>query len=133
MNDEVNLYPCGIVISPYVPWIAASPDRRVYSPGRQPSFGLLEIKCPQNDKLHEVTCLELHDGSLQLKRTHNYYYQIQCQLAVTGLTWCDFIVHLNNGLHHIETISFDEHVWENIQCKVDDFYLAHFKKKLPLK
>src|SRR6218665_501232 len=128
MNDEVNLYSCGIVVSPYVPWIAASPDRKVYCPGRQPSFGLLEIKCPQNDELHKVEYLEMHDGSLKLKRAHNYYYQIQCQLAVTGLQWCDFIVYLNNGLLHMETIFFDEHCWNTtIQCKVDDFYLTYFK------
>src|SRR6218665_839694 len=124
MNDEVNLYPCGIVVSPYVPLIAASPDRKVYCPGRQPSFGLLEIKCP-----HEVACLELHDGSLQLKRGHDYHSQIQCQLAVTGLPWCDLIVYLNNGQHHIETIFFYEHFWNNIQCKVDEFYLTYFKRK----
>ena len=71
MNDDVNFYPCGIAVSPYVPWIAASPDWMVYCPGRQPSFSLFKIKCPQNDKPHEVACLELQDGSLQLKRGHD--------------------------------------------------------------
>ena len=127
MCGDVNLYPCGIVVSPYVPWIAASPDRKVYCPSRRPAFGLLEIKCPQNEILHEVTCLEAQEGSLKLKRGHDYFYQIQCQLAVTGLQWCDFIVCLNNGSLHVETIFFDEAFWSNVQPKLEEFYLSYYK------
>ncbi|KAK3106870.1 hypothetical protein FSP39_001733 [Pinctada imbricata] len=48
MNGDVNIYPCGIVVSPKAPWLAASPDRKVYCPSLSPKHGLLEIKCPVN-------------------------------------------------------------------------------------
>ena len=52
-NNQINIYPCGIIISPFQPHLAASPDRRVYDPDRAPHcYGLLEIKwseCPVSD------------------------------------------------------------------------------------
>jgi len=49
-----NVYPCALVISPHAPWIAASPDRKVYNPNRSPPFQLLEIKCPQAQSTTDV-------------------------------------------------------------------------------
>ena len=40
-NKSVNIYPCGIIVNFWSPWLAASPDRRVYKPERYPPFGLL--------------------------------------------------------------------------------------------
>lgn len=48
MDEEVNIYPCGLVISSWSPWIAATPDRKVFCPSLNPPHGLLEIKCPVN-------------------------------------------------------------------------------------
>ena len=75
----------------------------------------------------DISYLELLNGALKLKNRHDYYYQIQCQLAVTGLQWCDLYVFLKNGHAHIETISFDKLFWDNVQCKVEDFYLTYFR------
>ncbi|XP_063426804.1 uncharacterized protein LOC134710375 [Mytilus trossulus] len=54
-DENVNVYPCGIIVSPYSPWLAASPDRKVYHPSRIPQFGLLEIKCPV--KVYQNVCI----------------------------------------------------------------------------
>ena len=35
---QVNIYPCGLVINYWTPWVAASPDRKVYDPTRQDPF-----------------------------------------------------------------------------------------------
>ena len=43
-NEKINVYPCGIVMSPYASYMAW--DRRVYNPDRDPHFGLLEVKYP---------------------------------------------------------------------------------------
>jgi hypothetical protein len=32
LQNKVNLYPCGVVVNLWSPWIAASPDRKVYNP-----------------------------------------------------------------------------------------------------
>jgi len=37
-------------------------------------------------------CLQNDNKKLQLKRNHQYFYQIQAQLFVTRLLWCDFVI-----------------------------------------
>jgi hypothetical protein len=95
-DHPINLYPSGIVLSPWAPWLAVSPDRRVYDPQRNPPFGLLEIKCPQVSSVLQATCLSLENGISSLKHRHMYYTQIQAQLAITGLHWCDFFIWCEN-------------------------------------
>nr|XP_022300975.1 uncharacterized protein LOC111109184 [Crassostrea virginica] len=125
MDNNVNLYPSGVVVSPYSHWLAATPDRKVYCPSRDPPFGLLEIKCPDTDDLSNVKCLREDNGQLRLKTNDNYYYQIQMQMAVTGLKWCDFYVWLDND-SHLETIDFDEEFWQKAKDKLDLFFLTYF-------
>jgi hypothetical protein len=88
LQNKVNLYPCGVVVNLWSPWIAASPDRKAYNPQRNPPFGLLEIKCPIVQHINEVKCLKKDaDGQMKLKRNDNYFYQIMTQMAVTGLKY----------------------------------------------
>ena len=123
---RLNLYPCGVVVNYWCPWLAASPDRKVYNPDMFPEYGLLEIKCPQVGSVLECKYLSKdQDGSLKLKKNHPYYYQVLTQLAVTGLDWCDFFVWCNND-HHLETVYFNGDVWQNVKDKVDDFYFSYF-------
>ena len=126
LQNRVNLYPCGVVISPWSPWLAASPDRKVYFPERFPAFGLLEIKCPQVSSILEVPYLSKDEtGTMKLKRNHNYYYQVLAQLAVTGLDWCDLFVWCSND-YHLETIYLNRDLWNAVKDKVDIFYFSHF-------
>ena len=125
MGDNVNLYPCGVVVSPYCPWMAASPDRKVYAPERSQKYGLLEIKCPVTNDLSSCEYLHNVNGSLKLKQNHNYYYQVQMQMAVTGLSWCDFFVYIATDSHQ-ETIYFDMDFWQAAKDKLDVFYFTHY-------
>ncbi|KAL4008466.1 hypothetical protein ACER0C_002318 [Sarotherodon galilaeus] len=43
---NVNYSPCGLVIHPIAPWLAASPDGVVFDPNEYRQFGLVEFKCP---------------------------------------------------------------------------------------
>uniref|UniRef100_A0A8W8JLC4 YqaJ viral recombinase domain-containing protein n=1 Tax=Magallana gigas TaxID=29159 RepID=A0A8W8JLC4_MAGGI len=45
-DNNINIYPFGIIVSTHAPWLAASPDRKVYQPSMNPPSGSLEIKCP---------------------------------------------------------------------------------------
>ncbi|KAK2140272.1 hypothetical protein LSH36_1413g00023 [Paralvinella palmiformis] len=93
LTSPVNVNPCGLVISRWSPWLAVRPDRKVYDPSRYPVLGLLEIKCPQVSTVLDAKFLQrTSDGRLQLKRSHQYYTQVQAQLAITGLEWCNFYV-----------------------------------------
>ena len=81
---------------------------------QSPPFGLLEIKCPRVTSVLERDYLMKDGQSLKLKRHHSYYTQVQGQLAVTGLQWCDFFVWCENDLH-METIHFDPQDWQLIK------------------
>ena len=74
-DNRINLYPCGVVVNLWTPWIAASPDRKVYNPESNPPFGLLEIKCPTVQEIAQVRCLKKNEtGEYKLKTNDNYYY-----------------------------------------------------------
>lgn len=61
MDTGVYLYTSVVVISPYYHWMAATPDRKVYRPSRNPPYGLLKIKCPSCEALSDVKCLKRID------------------------------------------------------------------------
>lgn len=65
------------VLHPTIEWFGCSPD------GLINDKGLLEIKCP-NSKTH---IKYLNAGKPPAK----YVPQMQCQMAVTGREWCDFV------------------------------------------
>lgn len=65
------------VLHPTIEWFGCSPD------GLVQDDGLLEIKCP-NSKTHVKY---LNAGKPPAK----YVPQMQCQMAVTGRKWCDFV------------------------------------------
>ena len=51
-------------------------------------------------------CCALVNGQPCLKKTHAYYYQVQGQMAVTGLRCYDFAVWVGHDLH-VECINFN--------------------------
>lgn len=40
----------------------------------------------------DCSYLRMHGGTLELKQSHSYYWQVQGQLLLTGMEWCDFVV-----------------------------------------
>ncbi|XP_051553961.1 uncharacterized protein LOC127440904 [Myxocyprinus asiaticus] len=87
---NVNYTPCGLVIHPDAPWLGASPDGLIYDPFTQPPLGLVEIKCPDVKNYVDCKYLRMQHGTLALCESHLYYWQVQGQLLINGLQWCDF-------------------------------------------
>ena len=112
---------CGLVVNPTLPWLGASPDGLVLNP-LETSFGILEIKCPYTYRLSTVEEATddwnffaiIVDGKVTLKRTDRYYYQVQGQMALAGVKWCDFVIFTFKN-HTVERISFDYDFWDDIQ------------------
>ena len=86
-------------------------------------------------------CLEISDGRLVLKRTHQYYYQIQHQLLVTGTWFCDFVLFSPLCHPHIERIGPDVLVQKNIEkftyifwkkCYIPEYFLMKIPRGLDL-
>lgn len=89
---NTNYWPCGFIIHPDAPWLGSSPDGLVFDPTESPAFGLLEIKCLNAKSYVDCSYLKMQNGTLKLKQTHSYYWQVQGQLLLTGMEWCDFVV-----------------------------------------
>jgi hypothetical protein len=73
--------------------IFIGPDFLVFDHTEEKSFGIGEVKCPfsKKDVCIEEACkdknfyLGIANGKIQLKKTHNYYYQIQGCMATLNV------------------------------------------------
>lgn len=133
-NEHVNLHvePCGLVINPKYPYLGSSPDRIVMCDCH--GNGVLEIKCPFKFKGHlrctindSAFCLTTHDKSdgvmcsNSLRRNHRYYAQVQGQLLICEVSYCDFVVFTEEGLH-IERIFRDETFCNRMLSGLEKFF-----------
>ena len=100
-HAQFSVIDSGLVLNPKWPHLGASPDGIVQCEccGR----GVLEIKCPychRHDSVEAVafdkqSCLvrsTADNGSLQLDRSHAYYFQVQTQIFICDVDYCDFCV-----------------------------------------
>ena len=130
-SKAANVKRTGFVINPGCPYLGASPDYIVFDPTSVDAFGLLEIKCLQCSSTVETKCLKIFNGQLKLRKTHEYYYQIEGQLGVTGLKWCDLMV-LCKDDWHIERIPFDKDFFNSMCYNLDIFYFEYYLPSLVL-
>ncbi len=92
--------------------------------GRTPTYRRGHIKdkpflCPfsARDKCISEACqvktffCSLENGQARLKQSHNYYVQVQGQLAVLKMNWSDFVVWTTVAMT-VERIHFDRDFWE---------------------
>ncbi len=67
-------------------------------------------------------------GKLELQQTHAYYWQVQGQMLITGMNWCDFVVSTEEDAL-IQRIYRDNGVLDVIREKVDMFYFNVYLQK----
>ena len=63
----------------------------------------MEIKCPycmkdENIREGKNSCLKKVNGVLKLKTNHPYFYQVQTQMLVSSMDYCEFIVWADQDL-----------------------------------
>lgn len=98
----------GLVIHPDYPYLGASPDGVISCSCCEP--GLIEIKCPykyrnespiaDNALSHPNYCLiKEENGTIHLSHNHEYYHQIQAQIAICESQYCDFICWTTQDMH----------------------------------
>ena len=110
-------------------YLGASPDGKVYN--GDTLVGILEVKCPwsiRNRCLESTADWLAHLPYLTrpkcLARNHQYYQQVQGQLAATGAPWCDFFIWTTNKTLRI-TIKPD-HEWSQTSLPLlKNCYLNH--------
>ena len=138
--SSVSIKRSGLVIDKSNHCLACSPDGIVtyIDKANQQQTGIVEYKCPyslaqmnltpsQGCTASKTYFCSLKDGSVQLKRKHDYFYQVQGTIAITGLAWCDFVVWTPQGIS-VERIAADKHFWEGLK---DILLLFYHKALLP--
>ena len=125
---EITVEPCGLFVDSSEPWLAASPDGIVFEAFQNNGYhkGCLEVKCPILCKQKLITnvcrektsfCSEDKNGKLSLSNSHAYYYQIQTQMHVAKLPWCDFVVWSPVGDLFVQRVQYNE------QCMSGEHFL----------
>ena len=101
--------------------------------------GVLEIKCPYSIDGTSITAervadiatnygskffLEFNtDGQMTLRKSSKYYCQVQGEMAIMKVRWCDFVVWTTVDIH-VERIPFDQSFWEErLLPKLEYFYV----------
>ena len=106
-HQNLTVSQCGLVVSPAHPYLGASPDGLVscHCCGN----GVLEIKCPYKYRSQSPTdeeplsdkeyCLTKSPstGAVNLSFHHKYYYQVQGQIALCKVDYCDFVCWTEKG------------------------------------
>ena len=68
-------------------------------------------------------------ANFYLKKSHSYFSQVQGQLALTGLPWCDFCVYLSDSNEMCvlaESILIQHDYWENkLRPKLKNFFFNY--------
>ena len=119
-----------------MPFLGALPDGIVSCQSCRK--GVIEVKCPFSTKdglkcpfstkdglpdpppEKKIMCKQ--DGKLMLKKEHAYYYQVQMQLALCKLAYCDFVMWTNKDLA-VERISADEHFFRSRLDNLQHFFV----------
>ena len=134
-STHFAVFDVGISVNPALPYLGASTDGKIYDPFSDSCYGLLEIKCPfaKRAKTLEQAAsdqsfyLEKRGNNYCLKKDHScgYYAQVQEQMTITGLEWCDFCVYLSDSNEMcVDRIPFDNIYWsKQLLPKLSDFYL----------
>ena len=104
-HEEFLVIQCGLILDPKFPFLGASPDSLVNCK-RCNSGVFLEIKCPFSCKQKSFIelasdnpsfCLNDNNDSLTLKVDHLYYFQVQLQMKLCDVKYCDFVMWRETG------------------------------------
>ena len=113
-------------------YLGASPDALVSCSCC--GSGIVEIKCPlsiahQNPEEANLAFLDRSTNVIKLKKTHQYYSQIQTQLGVTNKQWGDFFVYTRHG-HYLQRIQFDQLKFNSILSASHSFFHQYVANEL---
>ncbi|KAJ8977263.1 hypothetical protein NQ317_003964 [Molorchus minor] len=126
-HNNFGADPVGLCISPQYPHFGASPDGLISCDCC--GLGCVEIKCPycakdldvEDTEVLKKVGLENLDEEIHLSHNHTYYYQIQMQLGITKLAYCDFVV-WNKNKFIKQRIFLNEFFWEAESKKATTFF-----------
>ena len=134
MHTQFSCTPAGLVVNPEYPHLGASPDGWVNCDccGR----GVVEIKCPYKYRFTHPDCisdstfyLQHFSDQLKLDPRHKYYYQVQMQISICEVNYCDFVVWTLAGMVTIRVYR-NEAFFHQIQPSLQLFFEKHILPEL---
>ena len=140
-GEDMVVESTGLRLLPEKPYLGASSDGKVIFTNIDTCcIGCLEIKCPysiEGNVTVELTPDEIEqkygrkffmrrgdDKMLHLAETHPYYAQVQGEMAILNVEWCDFVV-FSNGSVIVDRILADHDYWTKMCDVLDEFYVQH--------
>jgi len=129
---QIEIKTFGFIINDNCPWLGFSPDG-FYKCGNNI---LVEIKCPVAGKLKsginlikmlKYLLIDEVTGEIKLKKTHQYYGQIQLGLLLTNLSKCVLIIYeqINDSVLLID-VEFDHEYCTNMYQTLTCVYFNHY-------
>ena len=140
-SEDMVVESTGLRLLPEKPYLGASSDGKViYTNIDTCCIGCLEVKCPYSiegnvtveltpDKIEQKYGKKffMHRGDDKmhhLAETHPYYAQVQGEMAILNVEWCDFVV-FSNGSVIVDCILADHDHWIKMCDVLDEFYVQH--------
>ncbi len=132
LHADFKVANSGLILNGQWPFFGATPDSKISCTCC--GTGYVEVKCPYCHRGESIECAvedkkfclqKKPDGNLQLDRSHSYYYQVQTQLFVGNVDYCDFCVCTfsqdgQNNLY-IERINKDQEFWDTCVQRAEHF------------
>ena len=122
----------GLVVRHDYPFLGASPDGVVSC--QCCGDGVIEVKCPFNCRdlsfkdavvQQPRLCLGQSDDSTYfLKKDHAYYYQVQAQIFLCKVAYCDFVMYSENDLVVLRVLPDPEFIKSAVEDVTMFFKLA---------
>ena len=137
-HRNVNIKPCGLIVHPKHPYVAASPDGIVTCDCCEDR--VLEVKCPlrcigKDPNSTTLPCLTNTSGKPRLKTTHEYYDQIITQMAVAQTKCGEFVIYSRKGIYQ-QRIVYNHVAFMALiracQQFFDTYITAHYHSKRAL-
>lgn len=130
-HEELEQYECGLIINPKFPYFAASPDGLITCDCH--GEGCIVIKflkiMDSADSFEVLTrepnrILKRTENNYSLEKTHEFYYQLQLQINVVELKYCDLIIWSPkpNLSHLILRVNADNDFWKANMVKAQKFH-----------
>lgn len=141
-NGETMVFePTGLHLLPEKSYLGASSDGKLLCTSVDTCcYGCLEIKCPYSIDGTVTIALTPNeiaenfgknffmqkgdDGLLHLPKSHSYYAQVQGEMAIMDVEWCDFVVY-SNGEVTVDRIVADFDYWTELNEVLDNFYIQY--------
>ncbi|XP_078355836.1 uncharacterized protein LOC144640614 [Oculina patagonica] len=128
-HGDFTMMECGLAVSEEQPFLGASPDGFCYCSccGKR----LVEVKSIYSKKNLKPSIAAgdkiIYDSERSkwiLKKETTWYYQVQCQMAVTKIHVTDLVIYTNKGILII-SVPFDARFWLDVKSKLEKFYLRN--------